>query len=170
MKDIIGKTWNPSQIHLESVKFAEKPLVCFRRNQNLHDLLGQTRISSGKVLQKKELKAGRCSPCLRRSDTFEKETNGSISFLDVSVIRKLDGSFDTDIHRKSTDTNVYINWEAFAPKSWKKGTLKGLIWRAFTICSTKEFRDEEISHLKKGFGKQNGYPSRVIHDCIHAVQ
>ena len=41
--------------------------------------------------------------------TFEKETNGSISFLDVSVIRKPDGSFETDIHRKSTDTNVYIN-------------------------------------------------------------
>ena len=102
--------------------------------------------------------------------TFEKEANGSISFLDVSVIRKLDGAFDTDIHRKSTDTNVYINWEAFAPKSWKRGTLKGLIRRAFTICSTKEFRDKEISHIKKVFGEQNGYPSRVIHECIHEVQ
>ena len=54
---------------LEGVKFADKPLVCFRRNQNLRDLLGQTRISKGKVLRKKELKAGRCSPCLSRPDT-----------------------------------------------------------------------------------------------------
>ena len=102
--------------------------------------------------------------------TFEKETNGRISFLDVNVIKKLDGSFDTDVHRKATDTNVYVHWEAFAPKSWKTGTLKGLIRRAFVICSTEEFRNKEITHLKKVFKEQNGYPSRIIHECIQAVQ
>ena len=102
--------------------------------------------------------------------TFEKETGGRISFLDVNVIKKPDGSFETDVHRKKTDTNVYIHWEAFAPVSWKTGTLKGLIRRAFVICSTKESRDKEISHLKWVFKEQNGYPSRIIHDCIQEVQ
>ena len=102
--------------------------------------------------------------------TSEKETGGCISFLDVNVIKKPDGSFETEVHRKKTDTNVYIHWEAFAPASWKTGTLKGLIRRAFVICSTDESRDKEISHLKHVFKEQNGYPSRIIHDCIREVQ
>ena len=32
--------------------------------------------------------------------TFEKQTNDAIAFLDVKVIRKADGSFEIDIHRK----------------------------------------------------------------------
>ena len=44
--------------------------------------------------------------------TYEKESNNSIAFLDVTVLRKTDGSFDTDIHRKKTDTNVYLNWNS----------------------------------------------------------
>ena len=59
--------------------------------------------------------------------TYEKEKDDSISFLDVKVIRKSDGSFDTNIHRKQTDTNIHVNWNAFAPKIWKIGTVKGLI-------------------------------------------
>ena len=102
--------------------------------------------------------------------TFEKEANGRISFLDVCVIKKPDGSFDTDVHRKATDTNVYVHWDAFAPKTWKTGTLKGLIRRAFVICSTEQFRNNEIKHLKKVFKERNGYPSRVIYECIEDVR
>ena len=89
--------------------------------------------------------------------TFEKETENSISFLDVKVIKKLDGSFDTDIYRKKTDTNVYLSWKGFAPKTWKIGTLKGLIRRAFTVCSTSEYRENEVAFLKKFYIKTNGF-------------
>ena len=47
--------------------------------------------------------------------TYEKEKDGVISFLDVKVITKMNRTFDTDIHRKPTDTNVYMNWNSFAP-------------------------------------------------------
>ena len=102
--------------------------------------------------------------------TYEREKDGSIAFLDVKVIRKVNGTFETDIHRKKTDTNIYINWNAFAPKLWKIGTLKGLIRRAFTICSTDEFRNKEISFLKNVFGKTNGFPSRIVYDTIQNVK
>ena len=102
--------------------------------------------------------------------TFEKEADGSISFLDVKVMRNSDGSFVTDIHRKKTDTDIYLNWSSFAPKPWKVGTLKGLIRRAFTICSTDELRKKEVSFLKKVFTKINGYPSRVVNKIVHEVQ
>ena len=101
--------------------------------------------------------------------TYEKESNNSIAFLDVTVLRKTDGSFDTDIHRKKTDTNVYLNWNSCAPRSWKIGTLKGLVRRAFLVCSTAEFRRKEINHLKSVF-KNNGFPSRIISNVVHEVE
>lgn len=101
--------------------------------------------------------------------TFEKESNDSIAFLDVTVLKKTDGSFDTDIHQKKTDTDIYLNWNSFAPKSWKIGTIKGLIRRAILICSTEEYRKREVEYLRKVF-KQNNFPSRVINKVIHEVQ
>jgi hypothetical protein len=63
-----------------------------------------------------------------------------------------------------------MNWKSFAPKEWKIGTLKGLIRRAFVICSNEQFLNKEISFLKNVFGKINGFPSRVIHDTIRSVK
>ena len=102
--------------------------------------------------------------------TFEKERDNTLSFLDVKVIKKLDGSFDTDIHRKKTDTNIYMNWNSFAPKAWKVGTLKSLLRRAYTICSNDSFVSQEISFLKTVFRNQNGFPSRVVNETIENVK
>ena len=38
--------------------------------------------------------------------TYEIETDGKLPFLDVNVTRKEDGSFDTDVYRKKTDSNI----------------------------------------------------------------
>ena len=51
-----------------AAKFLEKQMVCYKRNQNLRDHIGQTKISRGKVVRKRELNRGRCSPCNGRSD------------------------------------------------------------------------------------------------------
>ena len=102
--------------------------------------------------------------------THECEVDGKIAFLDVNVSTREDRGFDTEIHRKSTDTNIYIQWNAFAPKAWKIGTLKGLVRRAFTLCSTVDARNKEIAFLKKVFRGINGYPSRVVTSTIREVQ
>lgn len=102
--------------------------------------------------------------------TFETETDNCLSFLDVKVMKNSDGSFETDIHRKKTDTNVYLNWNSFAPKPWKVGTLKGLVRRAFTICSTDEYRDKEVAFLKKVFVQINGFPSKVVNKVVNEVR
>ena len=94
--------------------------------------------------------------------THEVEKNGTIAFLDVSVKRKEDGSFTTSVYRKKTDTNLYVNWGAFAPKQWNIGTLKGMFRRAFLICSEQEGLDREISHLKRIFLQVNNYPKKVV--------
>ena len=102
--------------------------------------------------------------------TYEKEVGGAISFLDVKLIRKEDGSFETDVHRKETDTNVYMHWESYAPSAWKIGTMKSLIRRAHIICSNSDFLEKEISFLKSVFRDENGFPSRVVSSVIHDVK
>ena len=102
--------------------------------------------------------------------TFEREVEGVISFLDVKVIKNGDGTFETDVHRKKTDTNVYMHWDSFAPRAWKIGTMKSLIRRAHIICSKPEFLQKEMEHLKAVFQDVNGFPSRVIHTGIEQVR
>ena len=101
--------------------------------------------------------------------THEVEKDGTIAFLDVNVIKKDDGTFTTSVYRKKTDTNLYINWKAFAPKQWKIGTLKGMFRRAFLICSEQEGLDAEISHLKHVFIKINGYPKKVVYETLAQI-
>ena len=65
---IINSSWNILQINAtEKEKFGEKPRLTFKRNQNLKDILGQTRILNGKV-QRKKIIIGECKPCRGRSD------------------------------------------------------------------------------------------------------
>ena len=70
LKNTLEESWNILQINdTEKQKFKEKPLVCFRRNKNLRDILGQTRISRNKVVRGKPRTTGRCIPCRSRPDT-----------------------------------------------------------------------------------------------------
>ena len=101
--------------------------------------------------------------------THEIEKEGSIAFLDVKITRKINGQFITEVHRKKTDTNIYMNWKSFSPRSWKIGTLKGLFRRAFLVCSEQSGQNKEISFLKHVFTKINGYPSRVVNDTLYKV-
>ena len=98
------------------------------------------------------------------------ENSNKISFLDVLVKREIDGSFSTGVYRKDSDTNIYINWNSYAPKEWKIGTLKGLFRRAFLTCSNKNNLDSEICHLKTVFKTLNNYPSKVIYKSLNNVK
>ena len=67
-----------------------------------------------------------------RKFTYEKEKDGVILLLDVKVITNMNRTFDTDIHRKHTDTNLYMSWNSFPPRSLKIGIQKNIIRRAYT--------------------------------------
>ena len=57
--------------------------------------------------------------------TYELEINNKISFLDVLLIRK-NATLKTTIYRKITNNRVYLLWDSFASKNWKR-TLRSLI-------------------------------------------
>ena len=65
---------------------------------------------------------------------YESEVDKNISFLDSSISRKPDGTFDTTVDQKKTDSIIYLNCDAFATCQWKIGTLKGLFRRDFLVC------------------------------------
>ena len=66
--------------------------------------------------------------------TYEPESNGKISFLDV-LLMKIGKNLETAVFRKKTNNDMYLHWISFAPVTWKIDTLKTLIKRAYIICS-----------------------------------
>ena len=54
----------------------------------------------------------------RISFTLELKSQGSISFLDVLLKRRSDGSIQRCVHRKNTWKGQYINFKSFAPISY----------------------------------------------------
>ena len=69
-----------------------------------------------------------------------------------------------EVFLKDTDTNLYLHWKSFAPDIWKIDTLKGLIKRAFLVCSDQTSLAKESKHLKFVFTKINKYPLKNIVD------
>ena len=47
--------------------------------------------------------------------TYEKQNNNMIAFLDVLLVQR-GNEIDTAVFRKSTNTDIYINWNSFAPE------------------------------------------------------
>ena len=51
--------------------------------------------------------------------TYEKQNNNMIAFLDVLLVQR-GNEIDTTVFRKSTNTDIYINWNPFATEIWKR--------------------------------------------------
>ena len=70
LSKIINKNWNILQID-RNIKetFKERPIIAFRRNKNLRDLLGSNKIENDtkQIGTKKQRSTGSCKPCLARA-------------------------------------------------------------------------------------------------------
>ena len=92
---------------------------------------------------------------------YQKKQNNNSLFFDVLLIR--DGeNLNTTVYGKDTHNDLYIPWNSFTPISWKRGTSKSLISRAYMVCSNETLLEKELKHLKHVFHKINGYPWWVI--------
>ena len=65
--------------------------------------------------------------------TYETERNNMISFLDVLLVKR-ELCIDTAVFRKSTNSNLYINWNSFAPEVWKQSLIHCWLCRRSTVC------------------------------------
>ena len=110
IQEVLEETWPILHINpTESQKFVEKPLVCFKRNKNLRDILGQTRIKNGKVARKKIGSAkGRCTPCRGRSDA-----KCCTHVVNTDVFTDKTGKKKFEIRQKTNCRSanaIYLSW------------------------------------------------------------
>ena len=62
------------------------------------------------------------------------------------------------VYRKSTCNDTYLNWNGFAPATWKRGTLKTLVERAYVICSIDQLLERPLKYLGKIFYEKKEFP------------
>ena len=97
--------------------------------------------------------------------TLEREKNGFLPFLDLSITR-LPDRLITKVYRKETHTQKYAHWKSNLSKNCKLGVLKGLIHRAHLFCDLKEDLLSELELLRNVF-ISNGYPRRLVDRTIN---
>jgi len=94
--------------------------------------------------------------------TSEVETENSLPFLDVNVMRH-NHTFITSVYRKPTFSGVYTNYDSFIPRSYKSSLVSTLLYRAFSICSNWKLIHKEFDGIKS-IMLRNGYPVQLL-DC-----
>ena len=90
-----------------------------------------------------------------------------MTFLDVLVKRTAENQIETCVHRKETNTDLYINCNSHAPMDCKIGTLRNLVKRAKTVCSTTMLLHQDIEHLKAVFTGINEYPIKTANRTVN---
>ena len=89
-------------------------------------------------------------------------------FLNVEVKVNND-VFDSWIYRKPTNTNVFLNYRAIAPQSFKRGLILGFLTTAKRICSSNFYFDQEVGKLRHMLNL-NGYPSFYFNKILSEFQ
>ena len=77
----------------------------------------------------------------------ETRSDGSMSFLDILIIPKEDGSLTTSVYRKPTHTDLYLHWDSHHTIPSKYSVVGTLYNKAKTICSSTQLLQKEEQHL-----------------------
>ena len=94
--------------------------------------------------------------------TCEETTeDGSMPFLDILVTPEEDGSLKTSVFRKTTHTDLYLQWDSHHTIPSKYSVAGTLYHRASTVCSTPQLLQEEEEHLFRALTRCK-YPTWAI--------
>ena len=99
--------------------------------------------------------------------TIETEGDEMLSFLDVHLIRREDGSLKRRVFRKSTWNGQYIHFDSFTPLTQKRNLIRCLTERALKIW-TNDTLQLELRTIEEIF-EQNGYPTRFVKHTMESV-
>ena len=99
--------------------------------------------------------------------TMEKEDNGKLPFLDISI-EKLNEMFVTSVYKKPSDTGLLTNFSSFVSSTYKKCLIKTLVERIFCINNTWAGFSIDITKMETILQK-NGYPAKYIEKEINKV-
>ena len=85
---------------------------------------------------------------------MEKETNGSLPFLDVLITRQPDGTLGHSVYRKPTHTDRYLSARSFHPPLVKSSIQRTLV-QAHNISDDQNLK-QELQHVKEVL-RNDGY-------------
>ena len=70
--------------------------------------------------------------------TSEQESDGKLPFLEILLEHHLDRCISTSVHRKTTHTNKYLDFDSHHPFAYKLAVVCTLQHRANVLSSTRE--------------------------------
>ena len=97
--------------------------------------------------------------------TAEEELNLEIPFLDCLIKRNKENSVETKVYKKNRHTGQYMNFESNYPLSVKLSTIKTLVKRENTICTSKSELDNEITYIQRTM-ELIGFPKKLTERTI----
>jgi hypothetical protein len=92
--------------------------------------------------------------------TMDKEEGDHLSFLDIDIYRKTDGSLGHKMYRKPTHTNLYLHQNSHHHPANKQSVLASMIHRANALC-VQDSLTQELEFLTTIF-KDNGCSPQQI--------
>ncbi len=101
--------------------------------------------------------------------TMETESNNQLPFLDITVKRTGPNKIKTEIYRKQTHTDRYLNYRSYHPHHIKNGIINTLNHRAKAICKDQTSLAQETNHLRSVF-RSNGYPDAMVNRIIQSTK
>ncbi|KAJ8916940.1 hypothetical protein NQ315_013412 [Exocentrus adspersus] len=103
--------------------------------------------------------------------TLELKENNKLPFLDVMISKntEINSNFQTNVYRKKTNTNRYLNFNSNHHLSIKKGVIKSLYDRAKLVSSNVNFFNQEKDHIKNIL-KENAYPINLVDKAFLQIE
>ena len=98
-------------------------------------------------------------PSIQYTIEFENE-NKQLNFLDITITNTGNNSYDFEIFRKTSTTNILIKLNSNIAPHIAMGVLKGFLSRAYKICTEKHLQTE-IDFLIDIFTK-NGHNRNAL--------
>ena len=95
---------------------------------------------------------------------METEQNQKLTFLDVLITRS-NNKFHTSVYRKPTFSGQGLSFFSFCNFRFKLNSIKTLLHRAYTICSSYISLDSEFNFLRQYF-QNNGHALSLIEKTI----
>ena len=98
--------------------------------------------------------------------TIEREAeDNSLPMLDLKLIRE-NNKITTDIYRKPTHTDQYLQWSSHHPVQQKLGIVRTLMHRANTLITDEDRKKREKEKIKNAL-RLCGYPEWALKEGEH---
>ena len=101
--------------------------------------------------------------------TYESEANDCIHFIGLNITHSINDDetfgYNTSVYRKPSSSLLRMNFNSFTPIAYRLSVLKGLLYRAFRLCSNWDLIHREINVIRSML-LRNAFPGWLLDRVI----